>query len=267
MRLEAVKMHRNTLAATAAIHTWCLGVIDGSKQIKFGPIKGLSSLGNHMRIVSVLLAVFVIAAPSAGQAQDPASNKAFRIDSDASWLRVLAYPDGPLRRFGHHHVISHSGISGTVEVAPNPLESTIMLEINIGEFSVDDPDLRALEGENFEKEVSQKDMDDTKANMLGEKLLYAEQFPTIQIQSSAIEGSMPDVNIAATVNLKGIEKSVNFPVSIELTDDAFIATGQLEITHGALGLSPFTAAGGALSVRDLLVLKYEISGSRVTVSE
>ena len=57
-------------------------------------------------------------------------SKEFRVDSDASWLRVLAYPDGPLRRFGHHHVISHLGISGIVVIAPNPLESTIMLELD-----------------------------------------------------------------------------------------------------------------------------------------
>jgi hypothetical protein len=37
--------------------------------------------------------------------------------------------------------------------------------------------------------------------------------------------------------------------------------------HGELGLSPFTAMGGALSVRDLLVLKYAISGTLVIESE
>ena len=79
-------------------------------------------------------------------AQEPVANQEFRIDSDAGWQRVLAYPDRPLRRFGYHHVISHHGISGSVAVAPNPLESTIML---------------------------------------GEKPLQAEQFPTIRIQSGA----------------------------------------------------------------------------------
>jgi hypothetical protein len=34
----------------------------------------------------------------------------------------------------------------------------------------------------------------------------------------------------------------------------------MEVTHGDLGLTPFSAAGGALTVRDLLVLKYEIFG-------
>ena len=220
-----------------------------------------------MRAMSLLLTVLAITAPLASQAQEPATNREFRVDSDASWLRVLAYPDGPLRRFGHHHVISHHDISGIVVVAPNPLESTIMLELIVADLEVDDPALRDLEGEDFEGEISQKDIDGTRGNMLGEKLLNAEQFPTIRIRSESIEGTMPDVNIVTTVIVAGMEYTVTFPASIELTDDSFVASGQLEITHGELGLSPFTAAGGALSVRDLLVLKYQISGARVTESE
>ena len=214
-----------------------------------------------MRKMSLLLAMLVISAPHQSQAQEPATSKAFRVDSSASWIRVLAYPDGPLKRFGHHHVISHQSISGTVEVAPNPLESNIMLELAVQDFAVDDPALRALEGEEFEGEVPQKDIDGTRANMLGERLLNAEQYPAIQIKSTAMDGSMPDVNIVATVAVIGMEQTVTFPASIELTDDSFIASGQLEITHGELGLSPFTAMGGALSVGDLLVLKYQISGA------
>jgi hypothetical protein len=212
--------------------------------------------------MSLLLTALAITASLASQAQEPGTNKEFRIDSDASWLRVLAYPDGPLRRFGHHHVISHHDISGVVVVAPNPLESTIMLEIAVQDLVVDDAAIRALEGEDFAKEVPQKDIDGTRGNMLGERLLHAEQFPTIQIQSTAIDGSMPNVNIVATVIVLEMEQTVKFPASIELTDDSFVASGRLEITHDELGLSPFTAAGGALSVRDLLVLKYEISGHR-----
>jgi len=217
--------------------------------------------------MSLLLTVLVITTPLASQAQESATNTEFRVDSDASWLRVLAYPDGPLRRFGHHHVISHHGISGIVVVAPNPLESTIMLELTVADLAVDDAASRGLEGEDFAGEISQKDIDGTRGNMLGEKLLNAEQFPTIRIRSESIEGSMPDVNIVATVIVKGMERTVTFPASIELTDDLFVARGQLDITHPELGLSPFTAMGGALSVRDVLVLKYQISGVPVAEGE
>jgi len=220
-----------------------------------------------MRMKSLLLAMLATMMSLASQAQDSADDRAFRVDSNASWLRVLAYPDGPLKRLGHHHVISHHGISGTVDVAPNPLESSFVLEIDVAELVVDDADMRALEGEDFEDEVSQKDIEGTRGNMLGERLLNAEQFPEIQIQSMSMEGSLPDVNIVTTVTVIGVESTVTFPASIELTDDSFIASGQLEIDHGGFGLSPFTAMGGALSVRDLLVLKYEISGSRLQESD
>ena len=215
---------------------------------------------------SFFVAVLALTAPLAGQAQETAAHRAYQVDSDASWLRVLAYPDGPLRRFGHHHVISHHGISGAVDVASDPLESSFMLELAVADLAVDDPAMRALEGEDFEDEVPQKDIDGTRANMLGDRLLHGEQFPTIQINSTAIEGSMPDVTLVTTVIVKGVEQAVRFPASIELTDESFVARGELEITHGALGLSPFTAMGGALSVGDTLVIKYEIAGTRTADS-
>ena len=219
-----------------------------------------------MRKIPLLLTLLAMT-PLASQAQqaamiEPAMSTEFHIDSDSSWLKVLAYPDGPLKRFGHHHVISHHGISGTVDVAPNPLESNIMLEVAVAALDVDNPELRALESEEFEGEVPQKDIDGTRANMLSEKLLHGEQFPTIQIQSQSIEGRLPDVNIVATVIVKGAKQTVTFPANIVLTEDSFTARGEVELTHGAVGLSPFTAMGGALSVRDLLIFKYEISGVR-----
>ena len=215
-----------------------------------------------MRIMSTLLALFGLIAVSAGQAQETSGNASYSVDSDASWLRVLAWPDGPLKRFGHHHVISNGNISGTVEVAPDPLESTFALQLSVAELVVDDPDLRALEGEEFEGEVPADDIEGTRGNMLGEDLLHGEQFPTIGIQSSSIEGSLPDVNIVAVFTVKGVAQTVTIPASVELTDNSFTASGEVDLTHDAFGLSPFTAMGGALSVRDLLVFKYHITGTR-----
>lgn len=220
-----------------------------------------------MRNVFLLLTALAFTAPVPGQAQDSATDREYVIDSNASRLRVLAAPDGPLKRFGHHHVISHNGISGVVTVTPDPLESSIALELDVADFEVDDPALRALEGEDFEGEVPQKDIDGTRANMLGEDLLKAEQFPTIRIQSTAIEGSLPDVSIVATVTVTGIANTVTFPASIELTDDSLTASGELELTHAELGLSPFTAMGGALSVHETLLFKYEFSGLAAAESD
>jgi polyisoprenoid-binding protein YceI len=217
--------------------------------------------------MSTLMALVGLLAATSGHAQDAASSTSFSVDSGASWLRVLAWPDGPLKRFGHHHVISHSALSGMVEVAPDPLESTFDLELAVADLVVDDPGQRALEGEEFEGEVPAEDIEGTRGNMLGERLLDGEQFPTIRIMSSSIEGSMPDVTVNATFVVKGIEQSVSVPARIELAGDSFTASGDIELTHDAFGLSPFTAMGGALSVRDLLVFRYHIEGTRDTAAD
>ena len=216
-----------------------------------------------MRNKFLLLTAFAALAMAPVQAQETPAGTVFRVDSEASSLRVLAWPVGPLKRFGHHHVISHHGISGTVDVAADPLQSSFMLQLMVADLVVDDPDLRAQESEEFEGEVPQDDIDGTKANMLGEDLLNGDQFPTIQIQSAAIEGELPDVNITATYTVLGADQTVTVPATVELSEDRLIARGEIELLHEAFGLSPFTAMGGALSVRDLLVFKYEIVGTRV----
>ena len=194
-----------------------------------------------MRKESLLIAMLAFAAVPVVTAQDPPASARFYVDSDSSWIRILAWPDGPLKRFGHHHVISHHGISGTVEVAPDPLDSSFTLEFTVIDLLVDDPGQRAQEGGEFEGEIPDEDIEGTRGNMLGEKLLNGEQFPAIQLESSSIEGSLPNTTIVTTVIVKGAENTIRFPVSIELTDDTFVARGETELLHEAFGLSPFMA--------------------------
>ena len=213
-----------------------------------------------MRLKSLLLIFLASIAFPVIQAQEVNTNVEFHVDSDSSWLRVLAYPDGPLRRFGHNHVISHQNISGTVLTTQNPLDSMITLELQVTDFEVDNASLRKIEGADFAKEVSQKDIDGTRVNMLAENLLDAEKFPIIKVFSSSIDGNFPNVNVKAVITIKGEEHNMNVPSTIEIDHKSFVARGYMEVTHGDLGLTPFSAAGGALTVRDLLVLKYEIFG-------
>ncbi len=196
----------------------------------------------------------------ASQTQAQSSVNKIQISSEDSWIRILAYPDGPLSHLGHHHVISHHNVIGIVDIASDLFESNIMLELAVTDFRIDDPVLRKLEGGDFDGEVPQKDIDGTRINMLGEDLLNGNQFPSIKIDSVSISGNLPDINIVATVNIKGADFTVEFPANIELGEGSFVAIGQIEITHSELGLLPFKALGGLLSVRDVLILKYEISG-------
>jgi len=216
----------------------------------------------RIRITFLLLFLLASLVLHTSQVQAEASSKEMKISSENSWIRILAYPDGPLSHLGHHHVISHHNIIGIVDVASDLLKSNIMLELAVADFKIDDPVLRKLEGGDFDGEVPQKDIDGTRINMLGEDLLNVNRFPTIKVHSVSMSGDFPNINIMASVNIKGAEYTVEFPANIELEKNSFVASGQTEITHSELGLLPFTALGGLLSVRDVLIFKYEISGSQ-----
>jgi hypothetical protein len=222
----------------------------------------------------LLLAALAIMVPLASPAQpipageDPNPGAVqFHIDTDSSWLRVLVYRGGLLRGFGHNHVISHNGITGTVMVTEDLLQSSLVLEFRVADLVVDEAELRVLEGADFRRPVSQKDIAGTQANMLGRKLLQAVEFPSIQVRSERITGSMPNMEVEASVIVRGTEFTLIFPAYVERSNDSLIASGEKEIGHSDIGLSPFKAALGTLRVRDTLLVKYEISATRTVAPE
>ncbi len=210
-----------------------------------------------MRIISILI-ILLMTAPTLSNNLNQIGENQYKIVPNDSWIRVLAYPDGPLRRFGHHHVISHTAIKGTVKVKSDLSKSSIDLELKVSDFVVDDATLRMLEDENFQKEVSQKDINGTRENMLGEKLLNVEQFPLIRVSTEKIDGEIPDFKIETAITIKDATYKVVIPANISISDNSLIASGKFELNQTEIGLVPFSAAGGALTVRDLLVFKYEI---------
>ena len=156
----------------------------------------------RVRITFSLLVFLASLVLHTSQVQAETSGKEMKISSEDSWIRILAYPDGPLSHLGHHHVISHHNIIGIVDVASDLFKSNILLELAVADFKVDDPVLRKLEGGDFDGEVPQKDIDGTRVNMLGEDLLNVNQFPTIKVYSVSMSGNLPDINIMASVNIK-----------------------------------------------------------------
>ena len=184
----------------------------------------------------------------------------YSISSETSWIKVLIYPDGPLKHLGHHHVISHQNIRGSVQFASDPIDSIISLEFAVDEFTVDDYELRMQEGGDFDGEVPQKDIDGTKKNMLSEKLLNSIEFPSIKIKSKSIEGQYPDYEVRSDVNIKDHNFNLVFPARVNYDKKSFVSSGEINLSHDMLGLTPFSAAGGLLKVRDLMIVRYKING-------
>lgn len=186
----------------------------------------------------------------------------YRVVAGESELSILVFRAGALGKFGHNHVVSSNGITGTVRVGATPEDSSFDLTLDVDSLEVDDPQARADAGSVFEGTVGEKDIEGTRRNMLSDKLLDAERHKQVRVVSSGISGEFSDMTIDAQITIKDEPHNVELPVSATVHGDRMVASGRTDISHGELGLSPFTAAFGTLSVADVMTFRYRIVAVR-----
>lgn len=213
-------------------------------------------MGNRAccRFAGILLILLGVSA----DAVEPATR--YRIVADDSELRILVYRDGALARLGHNHVVSARDLSGTIILGQSPDESSFEFEFAVASLTVDDAEMRVEEGPEFSSSVDADDIDGTRRNMLGPKLLDVETHDRIGIESSAISGEFPNVLATVHVTVKGNRHKLQVPVSVNTFDGGSIAVGRVRISHEDIGLTPFRAGFGALRVADELLVKFRIVG-------
>jgi polyisoprenoid-binding protein YceI len=211
-----------------------------------------------LSLVALLLSSSIVHAQRSGSGAD-----VYRIDPRTSDVRLLVYRDGVFSTFGHNHVVSLKDFTGTIQLQPKLGQSRVELEIPVDRLIVDDAALRRLEGEDFANEPSKGDIAATRANMLSNALLNAEQFPTIKVIGTS--GPLDAKNSAIldlSVQLVGHEIKLTIPSTLKLQGDQLEASGAVELSHRQLGLKPFSALLGSLRVAEQMKFKYRIRASK-----
>jgi polyisoprenoid-binding protein YceI len=206
--------------------------------------------------------LFLFASPPTFASDYPAPG-VFDVVGGESELRVLVYPAGLFGGLGHSHVISTSNIAGRIEISGDPAGSNVELTIPVESLEVDNQALRDEEGEEFRKTVPDKDKRGTRKNMLGKKLLDSRNFSTISVRSNTWSGDLPNVIVSAEFTVRDQRNSLEFPVSVDASDDVVVVFGSLTVSHEQLGLKPFRAGLGSLRVRDEMEIRFRITARRV----
>jgi hypothetical protein len=189
------------------------------------------------------------------------SGTRFVVDRSQSRLRLIVRAEGPMARLGHPHVIGGSVIEGEIVLAEPFRESALRLAIDVGALAVDRPEWRAAEG--FEGAVDADAVEGTRRNMLSPALLDAEAHPEIRIESIAIIGPRWQPDIRARVSLAGETRALTVPVTLNIQDGTLTAAGRFLIRQTDFGLTPYSAAGGALRVSDEVLVRFRIEANAV----
>ena len=213
------------------------------------------------------------ALPAAGQVSaarlvpSPLLGQPFEVVPAQSELTVLVYRAGPLAALGHNHVIACRCVTGTLYLPRDPLRGSFDLRIAVEEFIVDDPALRASErSADFPPDVPDSARQGTRHNMLSAKQLNAAQYPDITLRAErlrhAASGGPDDLTADVLLRFRGQPREVSVAVSYAIRGGEIVVTGAFPLRQTDLGLTPFSALGGALRVRDDMSIRLRIVARR-----
>ena len=202
-----------------------------------------------------------LGAGASGGAESAAGER-YRIDAQRSELLVLVYRDGRMASLGHNHVIAVRQLSGVVVVAGDLGQSRWQLDFPVDALSVDEPQLRAAQGEQFQTTLDDAAIAGTREHMLGAALLDAPSFPVIHLESEQVLTGDDGLRLSARIRVRDHTARINVPVTLERTADELIASGEFDLTHAELGLTPYSVALGALRVADRMRVRYRLVARR-----
>ena len=217
-----------------------------------------------MRGTGTLSSALLILASSFAWGQDSIRSdpSAYRLDAESSDIRILIHRAGALSWLGHSHVISVGQLDGTVYVHPDLAQSRFELVIPVQGLVVDNPLLRDEEGDEFSAELSAHDIDRTRRNMLGKRVLNAGQYPIVKLTGAGNWGDGAEFMLKLSIELLGNTVELQVPTTLRLDGDVLEVTGSLRLSHSDLGMRPFTAMLGALRVGNDIDFKYRIRAQR-----
>jgi len=194
-----------------------------------------------------------------GVAAAQGADRAFAIDASASDIHWLVYKAGALARLGHNHVISVPGLHGSVTIGAQDLSaSSFEIVIPVADLVIDDPKLRSGLGEDFASVPTEKDIEGTRHNMLTDRVLDGDKFPTIRVSGTGPFGATGAQTFKLKVELLGRTVGLTVPTNVTVTEDRVEASGEFDLTHAELGMQPFTALMGALSVGEKMSFTYHV---------
>jgi polyisoprenoid-binding protein YceI len=192
----------------------------------------------------------------------PAGARAFDVDASRTKVTALVYRAGPLARLGHNHAIVSGQESGVIWLGATPAASGFEVHVPVASFVVDDPEARAAAGPEFPGVVPDDARSGTTANMLRAEVLDAEHYPEIVVRAEGAAGNWQQAVVHAQVRLKDMRREMDVPVTLQVEGNTVTATGVLQIRQTDFGITPFSVAGGAVQVADVVDVRFEITGVR-----
>ena len=192
------------------------------------------------------------APPTPGTAPIAIAPGHYQIVSERSALTIRVYRAGALANLGHNHVLTSNALTGTLDVASDVLGSRASIALDVASLAVDTPESRAAAGADFTSVPTANDIDGTRRNLMGPKVLDAQAHPLLSVDVRLVSLAGNDATLELSVHVAGHDATSLAHASIAVREGVVRVESQFDVAQTALGMTAFSAAGGALKVADTI---------------
>ena len=153
----------------------------------------------------------------------------------------------------HDHVIQAGKLEGTITLDPErPAATRIAITVHTRHLRVDRPALRKAYGM---EPLDRSDMAEVRKNMRAIGQLYVAQYPTIRFVSRRVSAlGKHRYRVRGTFTVRGVSRKVTLEVEARLHGERLKGSGTLKFKQSWFGYKPYSAALGAIKVRDRVTL-------------
>jgi polyisoprenoid-binding protein YceI len=213
------------------------------------------------------LALFVAPAVPPGALAAPGSGVAFTVDETRSSALVHVGKSGALAMLGHGHEIA-APVSGSIVADAGKLEdSRVELVFATARFHV------VAEGEPA------GDVPKVQEVMHSPRVLDAARFPEVRFVSRRIAGRRVDgdtgdarpgaltyeLQVTGELTIHGVTREIGLPMRVTIAGGVLTAKGHGTVRQDQFGMTPVTAGGGTVRVRNEVEIDFTIAASQRAV--
>jgi len=190
-----------------------------------------------------------------------AGGRVFELDPARSAVRIYVFRGGLAAKVGHNHVLSAPKFAGYFYLpTTGAADARFDLVFRLDELEIDLPEHRAGLGSAFASVLSPEAIEGTRDHMLGASNMQADQFPYVRIHGLAVSGESPRFAAKVEIELHGQTRQAWVPLTVTGLPDALSVSGSMVIRQTDFGAKPYSVAGGMLSVRDEVIVDFNLTG-------
>ncbi len=161
------------------------------------------------------------------------------IDTTRSTVTVKVEKSGLFSAFAHNHTIQAPLASGSLDAS----KRTATLSFNTKEMKVVDEGVKDSERAEIEQ------------TMKSERVLDVQKFPEVRFVSTSVtQQDSGRYHVQGDLTLHGTTHLVEFPLTFSNARYA----GSVKLKQTDFGITPVTIAGGAVKVKDVIEVVFEI---------